>query len=701
MRLFARSFPSARFFPRTGLTDPSQVRDLPTFDVQIAAGSVPGRLRRSFDTFPTHPGYLVPDSEQVAKWRSRFERLAAGMVVGISWRGGKDAPTRRRRSTSLAQWAPLFQVPGIAFVNLQYGDHQAEIEQCARDSGLTLLAWADSDPLAELDGFAAQIAALDLVISVDNASVHLAGALNTPVWTLLPFASDWRWFNEREESPWYPSMRLFRQASPREMARGDWNEVFERVRRALESYAAERADEQNHRAARLQKDSRLPEAIQCRLRAAALRPTHAETLNNLGVEWKEGGRSDLAIAAYRKAIEAQPGLALPWFNCGNSYRDDNRLLEAAECYEEARQRDPSNPQILVNLSVALKDLRRLDDAMARLQEVLHATPDLPAARFDRSLILLLRGDLGPGWDEYEWRLKHGPPPGEEPIGSNRWDGTSLEGRSILLLSEQGIGDQVMFASCLPQVASKAAGCFVECDPRLVRLFARSLPNVTPIAKSADRSAESPAVRCDVFDFVGSLPRYFRRRLEDFPAAAAYLRPKPDLVAKWRSRFARLGSALKVGISWRGGKDGQTQRQRSIPLQFWRPVVQVPGVRFFNLQYGPGAADAAAFRDRFGIPLDDGTDCDPLVDLDDFAAKLAALDLVISVDNSTVHLAAAIGCPVWTLLPFCSDWRWMLERETTPWYPTMRLLRSRGLEGWPELLQRTARLLTAATFARQE
>jgi hypothetical protein len=334
--------------------------------------------------------------------------------------------------------------------------------------------------------------------------------------------------------------------------------------------------------------------------------------------------------------------------------------------------------------------------MGHLQEVLRVSPDLPAARFDRSLILLLRGELGLGWDEYEWRLKHGPPPGIEPIGSKRWDGSSLEGRSILVLSEQGIGDQVMFGSCLPQLACKAAGCFVECDPRLVPLLARSLPNVTPIAKSADRSAE----RCDIFEFVGSLPRHFRRRLEDFPAAAAYLKPDPDLVAKWRSRFARLGSALKVGISWRGGKDSQTQRQRSIPLEFWKPVAQVPGVRFVNLQYGPGAADAALVRDRFGISLDDGTDCDPLVDLDDFAAKLAALDLVISVDNSTVHLAAAVGCPVWTLLPFCSDWRWMLERETTPWYPTMRLLRSRGLEGWPELLQRTARLLTAATFARK-
>ena len=129
-----------------------------------------------------------------------------------------------------------------------------------------------------------------------------------------------------------------------------------------------------------------------------------------------------------------------------------------------------------------------------------------------------------------------------------------------------------------------------------------------------------------------------------------------LVAKWRSSLARLGGAFKVGISWQGGRDAETRRRRSIPLALWEPIFQVPGVRFVNLQYGPAAADAVDARRRFGVLLDDGTDCDPLSNLDDFAAKMAALDLVISVDNSTAHLAAAIGRPVWMLLPFAPDWR---------------------------------------------
>jgi ADP-heptose:LPS heptosyltransferase len=144
---------------------------------------------------------------------------------------------------------------------------------------------------------------------------------------------------------------------------------------------------------------------------------------------------------------------------------------------------------------------------------------------------------------------------------------------------------------------------------------------------------------------------------------------------------------------------ETRRRRSIPLDYWGPIFQVPGVRFVNIQYGSAAAEADRARRRFGIALDDATDCDPLRNLDEFAAKIAALDLVLSVDNSTAHLAAAIGRPVWTLLPFSPDWRWMLDRDRTPWYRTMRLLRCRTADNWTELLQRTARLLTSATFSR--
>ncbi|HET6327910.1 MAG TPA: tetratricopeptide repeat protein [Planctomycetaceae bacterium] len=712
LKLFARSFPAATFFPRTGQIDP-RAAGVPGWDSQIAAGSLPRRLRSRFDSFPRHRGYLVPDPNLVQEWRERLGRLGAGLTVGIAWRGGKDPATRRRRSTTLAQWAPLFRIPGIAFVSLQYGDCAAELEQVRCDLAANLHDWPDADPLGDLDYQAAQIAALDLVISVDNATVHLAGALNIPVWTLLPFASDWRWFTDASHSPWYPSMRLFRQSTADGAHEHKWDDMFPEVARALTELASTRAEENYSRGTKFLEAGRLAEAIDSLRRAAALRPDDSHTLNDLGVAWKQAGRSDLAEAAYRAALAAEPRSAAIWFNLGNAHREENRLEEAALCYQHALDIMPRDHKVLVNLAMTLKDLHRFPEALERLDRVLADTPDLAEARFDRSLIWLTEGNLAAGWDEYEWRheAERQAVRLDSPAVSN-----SFAGRSVRILAEQGIGDQVMFASCLADVSRAATACVVECDSRLVPLFARSFPDVQvvaapstpPVPPTTDQEQVkdgwdgrerrvSDANNHDLVQFIGSLPRFVRRRIEDFPATDGYLKASPARVASWRARLSHAGSGLKVGIAWRGGKDRETQCKRSIPLEQWGPAFQTPGVRFFNLQHGPSAGEAALAGNRFGVALDDGTDCDPLTDLDDFGAKIAALDLVISADNSTVHLAGALGRPVWTLLPFSADWRWMLQSESTPWYPTMRLLRCRSAGDWPDLMRRVGRLLATTAF----
>jgi hypothetical protein len=462
------------------------------------------------------------------------------------------------------------------------------------------------------------------------------------------------------------------------------------------------AEEEYVRGVRCQGENRLSEAFQHFRRALAVRPDFALAHNNLGVIRQQWGQLDAAAADYLEAIKANPQFGLAWCNLGNCFREDNRLEDAIEFYRRALDLMPTDGHTRINLAVALRDLRRFDEALALLAEIPLASPNHPRARLNRAMIHILRGDLARGWDEYEGRLQI-----EEsvrPIATARWDGTPLAGRSILLLSEQGIGDEVMFASCLPDLLSDAKNSgggrsLIECDARLAPLFARSFPNSTAIAKRADRADLPPAAACDLTEFLGTIPRFLRRRVEDFPQTVGYLQPDPTLVAKWRASLGRLGSGLKVGISWSGGKEAETRRRRSIPLELWQSIFQVPGVRFVNIQYGPAAADAIPARRKFGIALDDGTDCDPLLDLDDFAAKLAALDLVLSVDNSSVHLAAALGQPVWTLPPFSPDWRWMLDGETTPWYPSMRLLRCQSADNWTELLHRAARRLMSVTFSR--
>jgi tetratricopeptide (TPR) repeat protein len=463
------------------------------------------------------------------------------------------------------------------------------------------------------------------------------------------------------------------------------------------------AEEEYGQGIRYQRANQLTEAFQHFQRALAVRPDYAPAHNNLGVIRQTWGQLDAAAASYLAAIQVNPHFGLAWCNLANCFREDNRLDDAIEFYRRALALMPSDAPTRINLAVALRDLRRFDEALALLDEIPLASPDHPRARLNRAMIHVLRGDLARGWDDYEARLQIADDARWMP--TVRWDGTPLAGRSILLLSEQGIGDEMMFASCLPDLLdreghNRPGHSLIECDRRLVPLFARSFPRSMVIAKGAKRADRPSAAPCDVTEFLGTLPRFLRRRVEDFPRTAGYLRPDPTLVAKWRASLGRLGSGLKVGISWSGGKEAETRRRRSIALELWQPIFAVPGVRFVNIQYGPAAVDAIRAGRQFGIALDDGTDCDPLIDLDDFAAKLAALDLVLSVDNSTVHLAAALGRPVWTLLPFSPDWRWMLDRETTPWYPTMRLLRCRAADDWTELLRRTARLLTSVTFSRE-
>jgi hypothetical protein len=457
------------------------------------------------------------------------------------------------------------------------------------------------------------------------------------------------------------------------------------------------ADEEYLRGVRCEEALRPAKAIEHYLRAISFRPDHAPSHNNIGVIRQQWGELEAAAAAYEKAVEANPQFGLAWFNLGNCLREDNRLEKAIECYRRALRLLPADDETRLNLATALKDLRQFDEALTILDEIPISSPHRPKAQLTRSMAHLVCGQLGPGWDDYEGRLQVESI--QRSLPAPRWSGTALAGRSILVLAEQGIGDQVMFASCLPDLLTGAGAGLVECDPRLVPLFARSFPRVTATARPADPAALPPVGRCDVIEYLGTLPRFLRRRIEDFPQTAGYLRPDPNCVTKWRSSLSRLGGGLKVGISWNGGKDAETRRRRSIPLDLWGPIFQVPGVQFVNIQYGWAAAEAIQANDRFGVPLDDGSDCDPLHNLDDFAAKLAALDLVLTVDNSTAHLAAALGKPVWTLLPFAADWRWMLDRERTPWYPTMRLLRCRAADDWSELLQRAARLLTTAAFAR--
>jgi hypothetical protein len=208
-------------------------------DFHIAAGSLPLHLRPNEASFPRALRLLVPDADAVACWQDRFAALGPGLKIGISWKAGDKPKERMLRSTRLDQWRPLLEMPGCHFINLQHGDRAAEIDAIAREAGITIHHWRDADNRNDIDGLAARMAALDLVISVGNANVHLAGAVGVPAWSLLPAHGGWRWLAGRSDTLWYPSVRLFRQS-----AADDWEELFLRVRQELMKHLGRSADQQ-------------------------------------------------------------------------------------------------------------------------------------------------------------------------------------------------------------------------------------------------------------------------------------------------------------------------------------------------------------------------------------------------------------------------------------------------------------------------
>ena len=416
-------------------------------------------------------------------------------------------------------------------------------------------------------------------------------------------------------------------------------------------------------------------------------PNHGPSLTHLGSLLLADGQIDEAIGCFEQAVRVQPGNAAAHYNLGNALKDGGRLGQARTRYERALAINPRLTEAHINLGVVLERQGELDTAIACHTRALDLRPGDAEARFHRAAALLAAGRLAEGWEDYESRWDYEGK--ARTFLQPAWDGAPLEGRSLLAYAEQGVGDEIMFASCLTDLIGQTRDCVVECDPRLVPLFARSFPLARVFARPIDaRIAE----RTDLHVAFGSLPRHLRPTLDHFPRVHRYLTPDPQRLEDFRSRLAALGTGLKVGISWRGGGKPDVQRRRSTQLREWASILSVPNVHFVNLQYGSSRDEIQNVATELGLNVHHFDDVDPLADLDGFAAEIAALDLVISADNATVHMAGALGVPVWTLLPSAPNWRWMQGREDSCWYPAMRLFRQTVDGEWTAVQKRVAEAL---------
>ncbi|MDA1091409.1 MAG: tetratricopeptide repeat protein [Proteobacteria bacterium] len=436
------------------------------------------------------------------------------------------------------------------------------------------------------------------------------------------------------------------------------------------------------------------EALSCFQKSLALNPDYAEGHFNLGCALQKLGEPEEAVARFQKAVSINPNYAEAQNNLGQAFHDLGNLEEAVVCSQKALVLKPDFAEAHNNLGYALLGLGNLEEAMASFDKALVLKPDFAEAHYNLGHALLYDGDLGRGWEEFAWRWNveslslRAIDARPQPL----WQGQDVGGKTILVWGEQGIGDEVLFAGMVSDLMDQGAKVVMECDPRLIPLYERSFDGGRCIALT-DPPAED-ALRPEI-DFQvpsGNLGRWLRPTLDAFPDRPRYLRPDQNRSDALKQGYQGGSDDKLVGIAW-NSKSTKLGRNKSLPLSALRPLANVPGVRLVDLQYGDTAIERKEFEDATGAAILHDDSIDHMADLDAFAAQVAAMDLVISVSNTTVHIAGAMGVPTWVLLNLVPLSCWMLKGDTSPWYASLTLFRQTEAGEWADMIEAVARALS--------
>ena len=477
----------------------------------------------------------------------------------------------------------------------------------------------------------------------------------------------------------------------------------------------------------LREQGKFMEAIEAYQQAIRIQPNHADAYNNLGTIFINQHRIDDAIEAYRQAIQIQPNQGEAYYNLGNALHRQEKLEEAIEAYQQAIRIQPNYADAYNNLGVVLIDHEKLEESVQIYQKTLEIQPNYAdaynnlgnalreqgkleesirifqkatyiqpnhaEAHNNLAMTLLLKGDFKNGWKQYEWRRQCDNFPFEKrDFPQPFWEGTDPKDKSILVWTEQGIGDEIMFSSILPDLLNRNANVIVESDTRMVSLFQRSFPKIRFIPRQNPPNSQLLNTTVDYQTPIGSLGKWFRTDNNSFILNRnTYLRACPKKTSEIRKKYQELAKEkILIGISWKSTGINQRQtyskKKKSTLLEHWQPVLAQRNYYFINLQYGNVKQELNEFQKHNNLKIHQDEEINSLSSLDDFAAQISALDLVISTSNTTVHLAGALGKQVWTLLPHIPDWRWTLEREDTLWYPKMRLFRQHRIGDWSDVFQ---------------
>jgi tetratricopeptide (TPR) repeat protein len=706
------------------------------FDYHLPLMSIPCVLGLSLNAIPAKTPYLKADENKIALWKERLSHLSS-KLIGLVWAGAsrQEDPQAhyidQQRSLHLKKFLPFLAYQSVDFISLQIGDSKGQLNEISEN----LRPFDSSQWLDDFSDTAALISCLDLIITVDTAVAHLAGALGKNVWVLSRKDSCWRWLESQNHSPWYPTLRLFRQEKSH-----DWDSVISRVSLALgelvepkqqrwrkqayqliqqnQSFDAKRflkalivenpidrmslelsgliSDPEglsslhkilhfdpfdylawNNLGYIYQNDQRFDKALNCYKRSIICRPDRSKALLNMGSIHS----NDKSQAYYRSwAIIVDPSFALAHNNQSAYLLDHGHLDRGLNESKIAIILDPFLHLAYNNLAISYLHLGLWQKVIRHVDHALVLYSDFPEAKVTGSMAKLAMGAYGAGWKDYEWRQFGGVKNWSCPSNNApRWTGEPLNNRSILLVGEQGLGDQIQFSRFAKTLSEQGADVTLACDSSLVALFKTLSETIVVLDYS------QPLPKTDFFCPLMSIPFVLG---EDF---ILHLKSEPYLSAriedslKWKERLKRF-KGLKVGLVWSGGvreNDVMVQsmnERRNIDITAFSPLFEYSKIKFISLQYGEKARDIHKL-----LPERQPLDClSEGSDFSESAALVDNLDLVITVDTAMAHLAGAMGKKTFLLSRRGGCWRWQHHPER--WYDQVTLFHQKDLGNWDDVIQ---------------
>jgi tetratricopeptide (TPR) repeat protein/glycosyltransferase involved in cell wall biosynthesis len=644
---------------------------VPPVDYHISIASLPYIFQTTLKTIPSTNPYLFSPSIDKANIVKSIQ-LIDSFRVGIAWAGSPVHKDDKSRSCELEMLYPLTQIKGVVLFSLQKGPAASALKQLEKMPVIDL-----SNIIDDFADLASAIRHMDLVISVDTATAHLAGAMGKPTWIMLPFTPDWRWMLDRTDSPWYPTVRLFRQSRP-----GDYSSVIKTMANALATVqenaeSFDFIDHSNKTAIQLYNRDRFNDAILIYQRLIKLAPDKDFLYSNLGLVYRKQHQLDKAMNCFQTALKLNPESSLLYRLIGVIHQLKGNIDEAFHYCKLAIEKNANDADTYDELGVCEEKRGNLDEAIQYYQKAIELNPNRAEPYRNLAHAQLLKGQLKEGFKNYEWRMKcqdfksrlfH-----EIPV----WKGQRFDGKTLFLCTEQGFGDIIQFIRYAPMIKSKGGTVALGTFPKLIRLLST--------VKGLDRVFhQEPISNFDYQIPLLSLPYIFKTGIDTIPTNIPYIFP-PKTVGKWISIIKNHPAKLKIGIAWAGSTKHPGDQSRSIPLELFQPLFSLTGTKqiaFFSLQIGERGLSKNSQFSKYMIDLNPYVD-----DFADSAAAIDHLDLVISVDTSTVHLTGALGKPVWVLIPFAPDWRWMLNRNDSPWYPTLKLFRQPKPGDWQTVIQK--------------